>query len=170
MSDNKELVKFSGINEKKPILSVALKLLSVRDRSVKDMKNALMKKSYEKDEIEAVLQQLIEEGYLNDHRTANFWANCLFDTGQYGVYGISRKLIERGIPEDLSLCASNEVYEGNDEYEFAMVIAEKKASGIRDKKKAERVISNYLMRHGFSSSTIYRVVKSIGSEEFFDVT
>ena len=49
----------------------ALKLLAMREHSVKELKNKLVSKGYGKEEIEDAVQMLIGEGSLSDRHVDN---------------------------------------------------------------------------------------------------
>ena len=74
----------------------ALNLLSFKSRSVSNLRSALRRKGHSNDEIDEVVAEFLEKGYLNDLKTAEMWSESMMQTGNYGVNGIRTELVREG--------------------------------------------------------------------------
>lgn len=83
-------------------LALAYAHLSVRDRTVAEMRAHLRKRGIRDGVAEAALDELCDQGYLNDDRFARLFAQDKSHLEQWGNDRIRRALIGRGIPEDVA--------------------------------------------------------------------
>ena len=67
-----DISRLTSINEEYEIYDVALKYLNHHVTSVKGMKEYLLKKKYDLQKIDSVIDKLISKGYLND----DYYAKC----------------------------------------------------------------------------------------------
>ena len=72
----------------------ALKLLSYRERSSKEIQVRMERKGFEKDVIEEVLRYLESQKYLDDRRFAELWAHDRLRKG-YGKWRVILELREK---------------------------------------------------------------------------
>ncbi|HHZ16990.1 MAG TPA: hypothetical protein GX395_05125 [Clostridia bacterium] len=85
---------------KKNPLSLALKKLAVRTVSKKEMDAYLAKHGFGPEERQQVLRQLTEWRYLDDQKLAQYWYDYYIKHKPMGYALLSRKLQEKGIPQD----------------------------------------------------------------------
>lgn len=93
---------FSAVRES------ALKLLSRRDHSSKELTGKLLQRGFDADSIEAVLDELTHAGLHSERRYAESYARQRAMKG-YGPLRIRAELSERGIDRDLVNQALNEL-------------------------------------------------------------
>lgn len=86
------LSKIKEDNQYLEIYNQALKYISIRLRSKKEMINYLKKKNYQGELIDSIISQLIHQGYLDDASFAEAFINDRFKFSNDGLYKIKKKL------------------------------------------------------------------------------
>jgi regulatory protein len=76
---------------------VALNLLARREHSLLELHHKLNRRGFAPALIATVLEQLVAEDLLNEHRYAELYAHSRVDKG-YGPLRVQRELRERGVP------------------------------------------------------------------------
>jgi SOS response regulatory protein OraA/RecX len=136
----------------------ALKLLSMRARTQKELATALERKGFSAEQ-STVLEQLAKWGYLSDAQYANDRAASLLRMGRIGSDGIVRRLITAGIS---AVEARRAVEKSKAELEFdevrtARALLAKRGIADRLPIAEERVrfkAARMLRARGFSKGTI----------------
>jgi regulatory protein len=77
-----------------------VRLLARREHAVLELRHKLQQRGFAPAIIDTVLQQLIAEGLLSDHRYAEIYALSRVDKG-YGPWRIRRELSEHGVSEEI---------------------------------------------------------------------
>lgn len=83
------------------IYYVALKSLKTRFKSVKDLREFLIKKEYPIDLVDRTIHLLLEQGYLNDISFAKGYINNQIVTSSKGPLRIIKDLSNRGISQEV---------------------------------------------------------------------
>ena len=135
----------------------ALASLSMREHSVKELNDKLVRKEYQKLSITAVLQECLDHNYLNDARFSEVYWRSRARKG-FGPIKIRMELKHKGISAQL-------IDQGmqQEELDFDTVVKrvyEKKYKGktiedFKDKMKRQ----NYLYQRGFDRHYIDVVIK-----------
>jgi len=158
---------------KKSALDDALNLLTYKSRSELDLRNSLKRKGHDKDQIDNVIIQFKEKGYINDLKNAQLWAESLLQTKSYGLNGIKVELTKKGISSDMAEACANKVYADVNELDIARVIVKRKFKITENQMKSEDFekecarIYRKLIRHGFSNDTVFRIINEIRDENQF---
>ncbi|MBI5096219.1 MAG: RecX family transcriptional regulator [Nitrospirae bacterium] len=145
--------------------AAALRLLTLCDRSKKDLRERLLKKDYPAGVVERVIQRSESMGYLDDERFAVKFAMDAVRRKNAGPavvrYGLQQKGIERRIIEE----TVGKVFQENEEREVAkralsrkLEVRSKRSEGRGDEKKR---LSDYLRRKGFSYDIIKAAIGEI---------
>ena len=92
-------------NQEYDVYYVALKALKNRFRSVKDLKELLLKKEYPVEYVEKAIDKLLKQGYLNDQSFAKAYINNQMITSSKGPRKIEKELLDKELPIDLILNA-----------------------------------------------------------------
>ena len=153
----------------------AVKLLGARMRTVRDLKRLLRKRAEEGETgeaaVEAVVIRLKQMNYLNDTRFAADFTRLRQDNEKFGQRRVQQDLMQKGIHSELIASTIKTAYEDVDEVELARrYIARKRMkppvgpNGEKDDKLTTRAMRR-LLRAGFSSQTIFKVLKSWGAGE-----
>lgn len=144
-------------------MSLAYNYLSYKPRTEDEMRKYLCAKGYPEDIIIAVIEKLKDYKYLNDNEYAsNFHKSQVLSKG-YGPLRIQYKLLQKGISKEQY--QKVETDENIDYYFIALSQAQKKLKGKKDMESLKKVYG-YLMRRGFPTEIISRVISKLKEEEF----
>jgi regulatory protein len=149
-------------------LALALKKLSSRAYSQKELERYLAKFDFSQEQTEEVVTKLLSWGYLDDQKLAMDWYTYYTTKKPHGFIYIYKKLQEKGIPEQLitSLLAD---YDEKKELKLARSLAEKIIVN-KTNRKSPRQLKNMLARHlyckGFSKVNIMIVLEENFPETF----
>ena len=137
----------------------ALKLLSYRERSRKEIQVRMERKGFEKEVIDKVLRYLESQKYLDDRRFAELWAHDRLRKG-YGKWRVILELREKGVNQEIIDGVVKEVYATVDEIRMALDLVNKKGYNLEsaEDKGVARRASQFLRRRGFSFSVIREVM------------
>lgn len=141
-------------------LNYALKLLSYRGRSERELINRLSIKGYTDEEIKRSLEELKDIGLIDDRKIALDFKNYAKETKKLGSMGIRNFLLSRGISVDVI----EEICDDNDEEEDAYKLIQKRIRNLEDEKAKKRIYS-LLQRRGYSFETIRKVLRRFYNEE-----
>jgi regulatory protein len=110
--------------------------------------------------IETVLERLKEQRYLDDTAFANYFARLRQENEKFGKRRVQQDLIAKGINKELASTTLEAAYENTNEEELARKHLERK--GIRkpsNEKETARILRR-LIRAGFSTGVIYKVLRN----------
>ena len=140
-------------------------LISLKDRTKKELRLKLEKKYLNKPAILKAIEKLEEFGYLNDLN----YAISYIESRTYGknriFYNLFQKGIDRGIVEKAYLALDEEKEENIDDTKLEKLIEKNSkkinVSNKRDEKKMkeEQKLIQYLARQGFSLDKIFKKLK-----------
>lgn len=141
----------------------ALRLLSIRSRSVQEIKGKLLqysiKKSLGQKNLELVIDNLVSHGLLNDYDFAKWWVRERRDFRPKGTMLLKLELKSKGIDDETIDRVLSEEEIGMD-LKSALKVADKKERYWKNLpiNQAKIKISNLLLRRGFSWDIIYKVI------------
>lgn len=148
-----ELAELKKASEFGKLYQRALEWVLMRPRSIKEMRDYLKKKIFEKKldkkYIDLIVERLVNKSYLDDRKFAEFYVE-----NRFVKKGVSRKrlrmeLMKKGIDKQII----DEVLDGrDDEEEIRKMVARKRA-----KCDDEKLIA-YLCRQGFSYDLVKKIV------------
>jgi len=141
--------------------SAALRYLSYAPRTEHQVRQRLTRNGLTKDELNDIIADLYELGYINDRRYAMEYAEARFKNKGYGPGRIRRELTEDGVSSDyvteaVAAAASSDMYSMS-----ARKIAEKfrdRVEGTLPERKKK--LADYLIRRGYG----YTLSKEIALE------
>jgi regulatory protein len=138
----------------------ALKYISYKPRTKFEVVKKLNENDFNQDIISIVLEMLIEKGYVNDLQYAKNWVENRSVNKPRSKKLITWELKNKQIGEDIISEVTGEMVP---EEELAMLAAEKYARRLSgyEKEVFFRRLSGYLIRRGFSYSTVNSTVQSI---------
>jgi len=128
------------------IKQYAIILLSKRDYFEKELKEKLYKKGYSKEEIENVIKELKEEGYINDEKLLNRYKELSIQKG-YSSLKLKRKLYQK-----------TEIIQNLSEEEELLSALNLLEKSFKKEKNFINVVK-FLKNRGFSWNTIQKAVK-----------
>ena len=137
--------------------SVAVRLLSRREHSAFEIRNKLLKRDFDEEEITQTISELQEGGWLSDERFAEAYIRMRQLKG-FGPIRISIELNERGVKESIVddyLQAEDEGWQQTLERQYLKKYKNKSIADYNDKAKRIR----FLQYRGFALDAIYRIVR-----------
>lgn len=147
----------------------AVSALGRRMRSVAELKR-LMRNKVESDEIgraliELVTRRLKDQGYLNDANYAAAYSAFRRDNQKFGRRRVETELKARGvIGEVLERAVEDSFAEVDEEKQAREYLRRKRFSKPRDRKQSARIFRQ-LVRAGFSSKTIFNILRKWNVDE-----
>lgn len=162
---------FARIRKKEPLSEAALFEYAVgslarRMRTVRDLRRLMRNRAEEGEAgeraMDAVVARLKELNYLSDTRFAADYARLRKENEKHGRRRVQQDLAQKGIHKDLVAATLAKAYDEVDEVALAReYIARKRIkqpSGSDAQKQTARAMGR-LMRAGFSSSAIFKVLR-----------
>lgn len=130
----------------------AIKYLSFKARTKKEVADKLAEKDFTEDIIDKVIVLLEKYNYIDDYSYAGSFLRDKFNINGFGTERIKYELKQRGISEEII----EKVIEENcfDEIKKAAELIERKYGAYEFDIKERRKIEGFLLRRGFSFSTI----------------
>lgn len=154
----KEVLK---AEEQNKVINKALNLLSYRQRSEKEIYDALKRNDYEDVYIEKAIERCKEHGYINDRAFAEAFIRDKLNLNKLGEQRIKYELIRKGISD--SIIEEVLVLDSDDQFEVALELAEKRLPSYRkdDRNAKYRKLSGYLQRRGYSYDIVSKVMRKV---------
>ncbi|CAN5446099.1 hypothetical protein BH10ACI4_BH10ACI4_12000 [soil metagenome] len=148
------------------LFEYAVGALARRMRSVRDLRRLMRTRAEEGDPgeraMDAVCTRLKELGYLSDTRFAADYTRLRKENEKFGRRRVQQDLMQKGVQKELIATTLATAYDEVDEVGLArQYVARKrmkKPSGVNAQKETARVMGR-LLRAGFSSNSIYKVLR-----------
>ncbi|MBS2024930.1 MAG: regulatory protein RecX [Deltaproteobacteria bacterium] len=140
----------------------ALRLLSSRERTVRELDQQLQKQGVTPDERAAALARVKELGYIDDASVARARATRQVGKGEAPRL-VQQKLLRQGIAAGAAQEAVSAASEGKTEVELAKAALDKRLRGrpVRDDKERQRLL-RFLMGRGHRPSAAFAALKQAG--------
>jgi regulatory protein len=167
--DHEALAALAGPLARTAGMALGYRLLGVRDRTEREMRDALVAEGIETPEvIDDIVGTLRRQGYLDDRRLASQYVQYLAKRKPSGPHLVRRKLREAGVSEEILEEEIREALSPEQEREMAEELVRRKlatmkgmkTAGQKEREQAVRRIHGFLSRRGFSE----RVVSGICSK------
>ena len=142
-------------------MDAALRLLSIRARSRRELKLALARKGFAESQQDAVLSRLAELSYIDDARFARDRASALLRNGKLGPRAVLQRLCAHGLTEDEAKQALAEAERalGLDPLATARSLLERRGlSGQPLPTKEQAKAARLLRARGFADGTIEQLL------------
>lgn len=141
----------------------ALRLLAIRPRSIREMRDRLQSKGYERPVIEATVAELCELGLLDDRKFAAQWVESRMALRPMGPSRLRAELLTKGVDRGIVEATLSKYSAETDERSEALALARKKIRTLQglESGPARRRLAGFLGRRGFESSTIAEVLKTV---------
>lgn len=148
------MVETRQADPKSEVWDRAVKLLSMRMHTRKELERKLLAKKFDRSEISKTLARLDELKLLNDEQFGEIFLGNLIRYKTFGYYGLKAKLLSRGIDDSLV----EKLLDEHVSLEIETKIAQKVvAKNTKDKQK----LSQSLARRGFRSAVIANIVQNM---------
>lgn len=141
--------------------SVALKYITTRFRSEKEIREHLNKKGVNKDIVDVVINDLKREGYVNDESFAEMFIHDKINLSMDGPFKVRKELQNLGIKESI-INEKIELFTKNIEKEKINKIIDKQLKTNHNKSNymLKNKILNYLNNNGYDSALSISVFES----------
>ena len=166
-----QIEKLTKENEAGKLFDAALRFLSYRQRSEKEVKDFLVKKiarienikfyqASQSPVISQIITRLKKQSFLNDEEFAEWWVKARTGSQPKGPYVIRMELLRKGVDKEIVEKAISKI---TNQKELGSKVIEKKLviwktlTNLELKKK----IYEHLARRGFDSKTINEVIAQI---------
>lgn len=139
----------------------ALAFLTVRPRSIREVRERLAKKEVDPAIIEAVVERLAGWGYIGDEDFARYWVENRGANQPRGKRLLEQELWRKGVERE----TANRAIAGADLDEFgaALALARKRLRqlGALDEATQRRRLGSFLQRRGFDYPTVKRALDQL---------
>lgn len=149
--------------EMKKASNYALKYISYRPRSEKEVIDKMSQNGYENELIEYAINEMQRFGYLDDKQFALIFVRDKINIKQLGKQRLIAELFKKGINRNIIDEVINELIEPDEEFERALAFAKKKLRMYRndDYTAKRRKLSNTLAGRGFNYDIISKVINEV---------
>jgi len=144
----------------------ALKLLSYRGRSERELEGRLRQKGFPENVVSSTIRYLKHAGLIDDRALAEALKREAMTTKLLSQYSAKILMLNRGIPKEIA--NSMFILNGeNEDMANAEKLVEKKLRSIKNlsEEKINRRLYNLLLRRGYSYDTIKGVLKKKNLKE-----
>jgi len=135
----------------------AFKLLSYRERTIKEIEDRLRKNDFSEEVIKAVVDFLLEKDYLNEERFAEMWIRSRKKHHPRGRKLIYKELKNKGVNQKIINSALNQYLSNQEEIDMAEYLKDKWLRRRTEEDSSSYKLKNYLANKGFSYDLIYTV-------------
>ena len=136
----------------------ALEALGHRERTSAELSAWLAERGFERAEVEAAIERLIESGAIDDERFAARFAEDKRELRGWGPERIRTALAGRGLEQGtIEAALAADGYEG--QLERALELLERRSEGPVDEASRGRALA-YLARRGYDSELAYEAVRA----------
>jgi regulatory protein len=141
----------------------ALRLLKLRPRSIKELRDRLLLKKYPVDVVEKIIGEFLASELLDDAAFAKAWVNWRLSGRPVGLRRISQELRDKGISKEVVDGLISVAKDDFDEEAVVTAIAGKRMEQRAQKSvpfiKRKKRVMDYLLRRGFSASVVSKVIR-----------
>lgn len=145
----------------------ALKLLELRPRSERELKQKLRQKGFSEKIIFEVVSDLKKVDLINDEKFAESWASLRLANKPMGKYLLKQELFRKGLKKELIEDVIKKSFEDEKEVELAVKLLErrKKLFNNLEDRKVQKKLADFLLRRGFSYHVVNKVMRLKEPEE-----
>jgi regulatory protein len=150
--------------DRKGLMEYALRALSQRAMSAADLRMRLLRRAADAGDVDTVIEQLKEPGFVNDNRFAESYAAARLENQGFGRMRVLRDLRQRRVSTEVAESAVARTFDGTDEVELIRQYLERKYRGKRLPEflsEEKNLLSAYrrLRTAGFGGAAAIRVLK-----------
>ncbi len=150
-----KLERIINLEDQWALKTYFLRLLSRRDHSKKELKDKALQKGFLSTQIEGILNELSEKGYINNLEFAASFTRDKFRFNKWGVNKIRAELRKKGIQEKEISSALSQIDTSIQSECIQELIVKHKARFLRViPEKRRKKVFDFLLRKGYDSSII----------------
>lgn len=137
-------------------LAKAYRLLGVRSRSEKELREALVRAKYQAEAVEAVLEKCREQRFIDDAKFAQQFVQSRLRNRPMGRERLKIELRNKGVGDAIIAATLAEAFAPEDALTLANQLAEKQRKRLASlpPAKAQQRLADFLRRRGFDWDTI----------------
>ncbi len=150
-------------DQRHKVREAAFRLLAVRARSVRELRERLKQKSFSPDIIDETLADFQAKGYQSDEQYARLLASEKWTHSGWGPARVRRELGAKGIAPELIDRVVGETYGEVDLVAGILPLARKRwrsTAGLPPDKRRNR-LTGFLQRRGYDWETITQVLERV---------
>jgi regulatory protein len=168
--DEQEIQQIQLGEVKQEAMDAALHLLSMRLHSRSELLRKLKRREYGDEVLDAVMEDLVRLGYLDDARFAQAKSLSLAQHKKHGRRRAMQELRKAGVTSEVAERALDKVYDTHDTLAVARELAAKQAPRLKrlDPAVAKRRLIGMLQRRGFDYDDIKPVVQDVLGKDLND--
>jgi regulatory protein len=157
-----DLEELSGPLARAAGLELSYRKLSRRDRTEREIRSALAGEGIENPAIvDDIVRTLRRQGYLDDRRLAEGFVRYTMRHRPSGPHLVRRKLLDRGVGEDIVEAVVRGAFRDAGEREIAARLAARRLDRRLEPRRAVRRIHGLLTRRGFSTGVVNDICATI---------
>ena len=146
------------------IRDIAAKYLTSRARSTGEMRNHLKSKGFMETEIDQVITDFLDYGYLDDEDYCRQYIKYAFSKGK-GPLRVKQELAEKGISRDTIAFALEDYEMEESDLDRALAQARKTVAGKPVDEKMKGRVGRRLVSLGYSTDIAYKVIGILTREQ-----
>lgn len=145
------------------LFDYAVATLARRMRTVRDLRRLMKARAFtgeqgERD-MDAVVKRLVELKYLSDERFAQDYTRLRKENQGFGRRRVAQDLAVKGVGKELAAETLSAAYDEADEVALARAYCERKRIQQPVEQKEVARVMNRLMRAGYSSTAIFKLLR-----------
>lgn len=145
----------------------ALRLLAARDYTEARLKTRLCAREFTAADAESVVTRLVTEGWLDDRRFAERFAESALASGRFFGRRLVQEMRRRGVPGELAGESARSAIQDRDETGDACVALIRKYPGFGHSEAGERErrrVFSFLQRRGFGADIALEAMRRVRKE------
>lgn len=147
------------MEENNKLYSYGLKLLSLRDRTEKELTEKFIKKGYKEQEIALVIDKLKQLDYLNDYKFALKWVRMRLEQKLLGKERIRQELKSKGISDEIISYCLEEIDQDLVATNIKRLLDKNYPNLDKSDFKQLRRAGNFIQRRGYSVRDFLKVLE-----------
>jgi regulatory protein len=164
--DRQELERITRAAETDRAKNYALDFLGYRARSIWEVRERLTRRGYGEEAIERVVDELCQEGLLDDEDFAIRWARDRIDHKPLGERLLRQELSQKRVPDEIIERVVEAAFRDISQEQLATQLLQARQNRYRGlgEKTARRRMADFLLRRGFDRQTVWEAVGQVLEE------
>jgi len=151
------------------LLAYSARILTARAQTTSELRQKLTRRAAQRGDVDEVIRRLKENGYLNDQRFAESFANWRRDSDGVGKTKVVRDLMARRVAPELAKKTAEAAYSGTDEIVLIEQYLQRKFRGknlgaLLQEEKHLASAFRRLRTAGFSAGSAIKVLKRYAAQ------
>jgi len=163
-----DFLRLKDENEKFLISNAAMRFLTLRDHSAFETRVKLERKGFRKNLIAEVINNLINQRFINDEEFALRYANEMSDNKKWGINKVRGMLYQKGIKREIIEDVIKKINEEEGNNENIFFLAEKKLKSLSgksiEKRALEQKLIAFLISRGYPFDQARETVRKVTSD------